>query len=97
MIGMSFVSFIILLVISIVVSAVLHYVLKYYARPGFASFIAKVIFGWFGAWMGSPVFGYWIKGVNYEEVYIIPAILGSSALLVIMIDLAKSLKGALPE
>ncbi len=97
MIGMSFVSFIILLVISIGVSAILHYLLKYYARPGFASFIGKVVFGWFGAWMGSPVFGYWFKGVNFEEVYIIPAILGSSALLVIMIDLAKSLKGSIPE
>jgi uncharacterized membrane protein YeaQ/YmgE (transglycosylase-associated protein family) len=97
MIGMGFISFITLLVISIVVSAVLHYVFKYYARPGFASFISKVVFGWFGAWLGSPVFGYWFEGLKYEQVYIIPAILGCSALLVILIDIVKSIKAALPE
>jgi hypothetical protein len=34
MIGMDFISFIILLVISIVVSGVLHFVIKFYVRPG---------------------------------------------------------------
>jgi uncharacterized membrane protein YeaQ/YmgE (transglycosylase-associated protein family) len=97
MIGMNFLSFLILLLISIVVSAVLHYAFKYYARPGFASFISKIIVGWIGAWLGSPVLGYWFEGVRYEEVYIIPAILGSLALLVILIDLVKSVKGALEE
>jgi len=94
MIGMDFVSFIILLVISIVVSAVLHFVFKYYIRPGIESFISKVIFGWIGAWLGSPVFGYWFEGVKYEEVYIIPAILGSLAILVILVDFVKTVKGA---
>ncbi len=97
MIGMSFVSFIILLVISIVVSAVLHYVLKFYIRPGIVSFISKVIFGWIGAWLGSPVFGHWFGGLACEDVYIIPAILGSAALLVIMVDLVITVKGALAE
>ncbi|GAI75715.1 unnamed protein product [marine sediment metagenome] len=86
MIGMNFVSFIILLVISIVVSAVLHFVFKYYVRPGWNSFISKIIFGWIGAWLGSPVFGYWFESVNYEKVYIIPAILGSLAFLILTID-----------
>ncbi len=97
MIGISFISFIILLVISIVVSAVLHYLFKYYVRPGINSFISKVIFGWIGAWLGSPVFGYWFEGINYEGVYIIPAILGSLALLIIMIDLTKSLKATVTQ
>ena len=97
MIGMSFISFLLLLLISIVVSAVLHYGLKYYVRPGFNSFISKAIFGWIGAWLGSPVFGHWFPGVQYQEVYIIPAILGSLALLIVMIDLVKSIKGALSE
>jgi len=92
MVGMSFISFIILLVISIVVSLILHYPLKYYVRPGINSFLSKVIYGWIGAWLGSPVFGYWFEGVNYEGVYIIPAILGSFALLIMMIDLVKSVK-----
>ncbi|MBN1363183.1 MAG: hypothetical protein JW976_00110 [Syntrophaceae bacterium] len=94
MIGMNFGAFLILLIISIVVSAILHFGFKYYVRPGFNSFISKVVFGWIGAWLGSPVLGYWFAGVQYQQVYLIPAILGSCAILIMMIDLAKSLKGA---
>lgn len=97
MIGMNFVSFIILLVISIVVSAVLHFVFKYYVRPGWNSFFSKVIFGWIGAWLGSPVLGYWFECVNYEKVYIIPAFLGSLAFLILTIDFFKSVKTAWEE
>jgi uncharacterized membrane protein YeaQ/YmgE (transglycosylase-associated protein family) len=94
MIGMNFISFLILLLISAVVSAILHYVLKFYIRPGFISFLGKVIIGWIGAWLGSPVFGYWFDGLVYEKIYIIPAILGSLALLVIMVDLVLSTKSS---
>jgi len=97
MIGMNFVSFLILLGISIVVSAVLHYVLKFYIRPGVVSFISKIIFGWIGAWLGSPVFGSWFGGFVYEKIYIIPAILGSFALLIIMVDLVLTIKSASAE
>ena len=97
MIGMNFVSFIILLVIGIVVSAVLHFVFKYHVRPGWDSFISKVIFGWIGAWLGSPVIGYWFESVKYEKVYIIPAILGSLAFLILSIDIVKSVKAASEE
>jgi len=91
MVGMGFLSFLVLLVISIVVSAVLHFGLKYYVRPGLNSYISKVIIGWIGAWLGSPVFGNWL--VCYEGIFIIPAILGSFAMLIILIDLTKSVKG----
>jgi len=94
MIGMSFISFLILLIISVAVSAILHYVLKFYIRPGLTSFFSKVIFGWIGAWLGSPVLGHWFDGLVYENVYIIPAILGSLILLVIMVDLVLTVKGA---
>jgi len=94
MIGMDFISFIILLGISIVVSAILHFVFKYYVRPGWNSFISKVIFGWLGGWLGSPVLGYWFEGWNYKQVYIIPAILGSLAFLILSIDFVKSVKTA---
>jgi uncharacterized membrane protein YeaQ/YmgE (transglycosylase-associated protein family) len=93
MIGMNLISFVILLVISVVVSFVLHYALKYYGIPGIASFFSKVVIGWIGAWLGSPVFGHWWEGLNYQEVYIIPAILGSLALLVFMVDLVKTTAG----
>ena len=90
MIGMDFVSFVILLVISVVVSAVLHYGLKYYVTPGYAALCGKIIIGWLGAWLGSPVLGHWFEGLNYGHVYYIPAILGSLALLVLAVDLLKS-------
>jgi uncharacterized membrane protein YeaQ/YmgE (transglycosylase-associated protein family) len=92
MIGMDFTSFLILLVISIVVSAILHYWLKFYIRPGVVSFLSKVIFGWIGAWLGSPVFGHWFSGLCYDDVYIVPAILGSLVIMVILVDLVKTTK-----
>ncbi len=92
MFGMDFGSFLILLVISIVVSAILQFLCKWYVRPGFESFLGKVIFGWIGAWLGSPVLGYWFEGVKYQQVYIIPAIIGSFAFLILLIDLVKSIK-----
>jgi uncharacterized membrane protein YeaQ/YmgE (transglycosylase-associated protein family) len=90
MIGMDFVSFIILLIISIIVSGVLHFLLKLYVIPGWWSYISKVVIGWVGAWLGSPVFGYWWQGVNYEKVYIVPAILGSFAILIFAVDIIKT-------
>ncbi len=94
MIGMDFVSFLILLVISVVVSLVLQFVLKMHVRTGIQSFLGTVVWGWIGAWLGSPVFGCWFPGWNYHEVYIIPAILGSFALLILMVDLVKTVKAA---
>ena len=90
MIGMDFLSFLVLLVVSAVVSAILHFGFKYYVRPGLMSFFSKVIIGWFGAWLGSPIFGRWWGGVNYKEVYIVPAILGSLAILIFAVDWIKT-------
>lgn len=91
---MNFISFIILLGISLVVSIIMHFVFKYYVRSGWNSFISKVIFGWIGAWLGSPVFGHWFESVKYENIYIIPAILGSIAFLIFTTDIVKSVKSA---
>jgi len=90
MIGMDFISFLILSIISVVVSAVLHYGLNYYATPGLASFFSKIVIGWVGAWLGSPVFGHWWEALNYGQVYIIPAILGSLAALVLAVESVKT-------
>jgi len=92
MIGMDFISFLILLVISAIVSALLHYVCKFYIRPGLVSFLSKVVFGWIGAWLGTPVFGRWFSGVCYEDIFIISAILGSLAVMVLLVDLVKTTK-----
>jgi uncharacterized membrane protein YeaQ/YmgE (transglycosylase-associated protein family) len=92
MIGMDFISFLILLVISVVVSLVLYFVLKTHVRAGLQSFLGTIVWGWIGARLGSPVFGCWFPGWNYHEVYIIPAILGSFALVILMVDLVKTIK-----
>jgi hypothetical protein len=97
MIGMNFISFLILLVIAVVVSAILHYGAKYYVTPGLWSFCSKVVVAWIGAWLGSPVFGYWpheISALGYGNVWFIPAILGSLAALVLAVDLVKMKRGA---
>lgn len=86
MIGMDFTSFLILLVISVIVSAVLHFGLQYYVIPGLRSYLGKVVIGWIGAWLGSPVFGHWWEGLNRGPVYYVPAVLGSLALIVLVVD-----------
>ncbi len=97
MIGMDFVSFLILLIISIVVSAILHFGLKYYIVAGISSFFSKIVLGWIGAWLGSPVLGYWFEGICYEQIYIIPAILGALALIVLAVDGTKSCTSAMKK
>ena len=77
MIGMSFISFMELLGISVVVALVLHYLVKYRNIAGFEGFLGKVIIGWLGAWLGSPVFGHWPATLSFADVYPIPAFLGS--------------------
>ena len=92
MIGMNFISFLILLIISIVVSGVLHFAAKFYIIPGWRSYASKVFIGWIGAWLGSPVFGYWPHplSLNYHEVWIVPAILGALAIEVFAVDIIKT-------
>jgi uncharacterized membrane protein YeaQ/YmgE (transglycosylase-associated protein family) len=94
MIGMNFISFLILLIISIVVSWVLHFTFKFYIIPGWCSYVSKVGIGWLGAWLGSPVLGNWphrFTFLSYREVYIVPAILGCLFILVFTVDFIKTL------
>ncbi|MEM3018443.1 MAG: hypothetical protein QXO25_06150, partial [Candidatus Bathyarchaeia archaeon] len=81
-----------LLIVSAIVTYVLHYLLKYYVVPGFWSYLSKVVVGWIGAWLGSPVFGHWFGGLAYGEVYIIPAVLGAFALEILIVDATKTFK-----
>ena len=94
MIGMDFICFLILLVISVVVSAILHFALKFHVVPGTASFLSKIVLGWIGAWLGSPVLGHWWEGLSYGGIYFVPAILGSLAVLVLAVDAVHTLAQA---
>lgn len=75
MIGMSFASFLSLLILGIIAAIVLHLIVRYKMLSGFDGFMNKWIAGWIGAWLGSPVLGHWGPGVNH--VYVIPALLGA--------------------
>jgi uncharacterized membrane protein YeaQ/YmgE (transglycosylase-associated protein family) len=91
---MDFMSFLILLIISVVVCAILHFGLKFYIVPGVWSFLSKVVIGWVGARIGSPLFGRWWEGLNYQDVYIVPAIMGSFFLVIFAVDLVQTAKAA---
>jgi uncharacterized membrane protein YeaQ/YmgE (transglycosylase-associated protein family) len=75
MIGMSFSAFLMLLVLGLIGSVVLHTFVRYRVLAGLDGFVCKWIVGWIGAWLGSPIFGYW--GIHMENIYIIPAVLGA--------------------
>ncbi len=89
---MNFVSFIILLAIAVFVAVILHFVFNYKLRQDWNSIFSEIVFGWIGAWLGSPVLGHWFTGWKYENVYIIPAILGALALLVIAYEACKAFR-----
>jgi uncharacterized membrane protein YeaQ/YmgE (transglycosylase-associated protein family) len=58
---------------------VLHYVLRYRLLEGLDGFLGKLVAGWIGAWLGSPVLGHWFEGVKIAGIYLIPALLGALA------------------
>jgi len=89
MIGMSFFSFLVLLGIGVIVAAVSHFVLRYRFLDGLDSFFAKVALGWLGAWLGSPVFGYW--WYKFENIYFLPAILGSITVVLLNVVAWKAM------
>ena len=93
MIGMDLVSFLILLIVSVIISGVVHFALKMYIVAGWRSYISKVCIGWIGAWIGSPVLGDWPSiywWLHYEQVYIVPAILGCFAILIVAVGAVKT-------
>jgi uncharacterized membrane protein YeaQ/YmgE (transglycosylase-associated protein family) len=97
MIGMSLVSFLVLLAIGALVAAVFHFVLRYRFLEGIDSFLGKIALGWLGGWLGSPVLGHWLWKI--DNVYIIPAILGAVVgvfgSVLYLKSLAKALGGRL--
>ena len=51
--------------------------LKSLFLAGFDGFLAKLIAGWLGAWLGSPVLGHWFARI--AGIYLVPALLGAFA------------------
>ena len=55
MLGMSLLSFLVLLAIGVVVAAVFHFVLRYRFLEGLDSFFGKIAVGWLGGWLSSSI------------------------------------------
>jgi uncharacterized membrane protein YeaQ/YmgE (transglycosylase-associated protein family) len=79
MIGMGFWAFLVLLVAALTAAAVLHYLVRYRVLEGLDGFLGKLVAGWVGAWLGSPVLGHWFERVKLHNIYLIPALLGAFA------------------
>jgi uncharacterized membrane protein YeaQ/YmgE (transglycosylase-associated protein family) len=77
MLGMSLLSFLILTLIAAVVAVAYHDVIRYRFLESNDALFGKLIVGWLGAWLGSPILGHWLWKV--ENVYVVPAILGAIA------------------
>ena len=92
MLGMSSLSFLILTLIGAVVAVAYHYVVRYRFLEGYDALFGKLIVGWFGAWIGSPVLGHWLWKV--ENVYVVPAILGAIVTIHLTVLTGKALSQA---
>lgn len=75
MLGMNFLSFLLLTVIGGVVALLYHLALRTRFPERIDVLFGRMIIGWLGAWLGSPVLGHWLW--KYENIYILPAILGA--------------------
>ena len=89
MLGMSLLSFLIVTLIGAAVAVAYHYVIRYRFLEGYDAVFGKLIIGWFGAWLGSPVFGHWLWKI--ENVYVVPAILGAIATVQLTVLMGKAL------
>lgn len=79
LIGMPFLSFLILLLLSALAAAVVHWGFRYRLFQGFDGFIAQWIVAWLGAWLGPSVIGHWFGAVMLWNIYILPALIGAFA------------------
>lgn len=77
LLGMHFMTFLALAVISLVAGLVVHYEIRYRVVDGFDGFLWKWVAAWVGAWLGSPVLGDWFSRITISHVYVIPAFIGA--------------------
>jgi hypothetical protein len=79
LIGMSFPSFVILLILSAIAAAVVHSAIRYRLFNGIDGFVGQWIVAWLGAWLGPAVLGHWFGSVMLGHIYILPALIGAFA------------------
>jgi len=91
MVYMDFLPFLWQAVIAAGVSLICYYLLKVRLAWGYWSML---IIAWFGAWIGTPVFGAWRywTWTSGGTVSYIPAILGAFAVIYLMRGIESGLK-----
>jgi len=79
LIGMSFLSFVILVILSAIAAAAVHWGFRYQLFKGIDGFIGQWIVAWLGAWVGPAVLGHWFDSAMVAHIYVIPAVIGAFA------------------
>ena len=79
LIGMSFPSFLVLLILSAIAAAVIHWGVRYRLFQGIDGFVGQWMVAWLGAWLGPSVLGHWFDGAIVSNIYVIPAFIGACA------------------
>jgi uncharacterized membrane protein YeaQ/YmgE (transglycosylase-associated protein family) len=77
LIGMRFLSFLILLILSAFAAIIVRWAIRYRFLSGGDGFVGQWIAAWIGAWLGPAVFGHWFGLIMLWNVYIIPALIGA--------------------
>ena len=77
LIGMSFPSFLVLLILSAMAAGLVHWAFRFRLFEGADGFIGQWMVAWVGAWLGSPVLGHWSPMV--AGICVIPAFIGGFA------------------
>lgn len=77
LIGMRFLSFLILAILSLFAAIIVHSAIRYRFLNGAEGFLGKWILGWICAWLGPAVLGHWFGAVMLWNIYIIPALIGA--------------------
>jgi uncharacterized membrane protein YeaQ/YmgE (transglycosylase-associated protein family) len=99
MIGMSFASFVTLLILGFIAAIVIHSLIRYRMLEGIDGFLMMWVAGWVGGWLGSPVLGHW--WFQIQNIYVIPALVGAfvgafSAVAMVKAS-ARAAAGAVPS
>jgi len=79
LVGMSFPSFLVLLILSAIAAAAIHWGFRYQLFKGIDGFLGQWIVAWLGAWVGPTVLGHWFDSAMISHIYVVPALLGAFA------------------
>jgi hypothetical protein len=79
LIGMPFLSFLILLILSGIAAGIVHWGFRYRLFEGVDGFFGQWVVAWLGAWLGPAVLGHWFGSVMVGNIYVLPALIGAFA------------------